>query len=57
MKLGLESATDLHDLHASNSGGRGQWLGGGTMASVEHEPITGSGADIYLFYVYESSLV
>ena len=22
-------------------GGRGQWLGGGTMASAEHEPITG----------------
>ena len=26
-------------------GGRGQWLGGGTMASAEHEPITGSGAE------------
>jgi len=24
-------------------GGRGQWLGGGTMASAEHEPIMGSG--------------
>ena len=23
-------------------GGRGQWLGGGTMASAEHEPIIGS---------------
>jgi len=22
-------------------GGRGQWLGGGTMASAEHEPIMG----------------
>ena len=24
----------------SIGGGRGQWLGGGTMASAEHEPIT-----------------
>ena len=28
---------------SSIDGGRSQWLGGGTMASAEHEPITGSG--------------
>jgi len=26
-------------------GGRGQWLGGGTMASAEHEPKRGFGAE------------
>jgi len=28
-------------LPSSIVGGRGQWSGGGTIASAEHEPITG----------------